>query len=783
MSSKRVALLLAALFCLLAVTPSALFAQSASTGTVAGTVTDPQGAAVAGATIVLTDTATNIPRTAVANDTGRYVFVDVTPGSYNVTVTKTGFRVTKLSDQRVSVGLALTLNVSLELGSVAESVEVSATTGADLQTLNATIGNTVNGVALTSLPALGLDVSTFVTLQPGVAPDGSVAGTVVDQSSFLLDGGNNTNDMDGSMTVYTGSFANDPTGGVSGSGSSGVMPTPVDSVEEFKVNTTNQTADFNSSAGAEVQVVTKRGTNAWHGTGYEYYLDNNFNANSWDNNVTGTPLPSFHYNRFGGAGGGPIIKKDILGGKTYFFANYEGFRWNNSESIERAVPSADMRNGILHFNVCNAACQADPVGSPAVPTVFNLKTGMNCGPAGNAPCDPRGIGINPLVSQLWNKYEPVGNDPQCTGTSVTGSLFGSRCDGVNEIGFKANMSVPLKQDFGVARIDHDFGPKWHFNSAYRWFRLSKSTTCQFDIGGYFTGDTLGTPSASCNRPQNPWYLVAGVTTNITSNTTNDFHFSYLRNDWAWATGGGAPQTNGLSLATGLGGALEPLGEQHYLSLIPYNVDTQDTRTRIWDGKDYFFRDDISMLKGNHFFTFGGTYQRNWNYHQRTDNGGGINYYTTYQLGDSAGSGLVDTSSTRPAGVSATTWGRDYAAVTGIVTDAQVAYTRSGSNLNLNPPLTPAFDESTIPYYNVYWSDSWHMKPSFTLTYGLGWTLEMPPVEKHGKQVELVDSSGQQLDTLSYLNQKKSRCFGRPGIQPYRWLRPRWQHWLRTEVSL
>jgi len=533
------------------------------------------------------------------------------------------------------------------------------------------------------------------------------------------------------------------------------MPTPVDSVEEFKVNTTNQTADFNSSAGAEVQVVTKRGTNAWHGTGYEYYLDNNFNANSWDNNVTGTPLPSFHYNRFGGAGGGPIIKKDILGGKTYFFANYEGFRWNNSESIERAVPSADMRNGILHFNVCNAACQADPVGSPAVPTVFNLKTGMNCGPAGNAPCDPRGIGINPLVSQLWNKYEPVGNDPQCTGTSVTGSLFGSRCDGVNEIGFKANMSVPLKQDFGVARIDHDFGPKWHFNSAYRWFRLSKSTTCQFDIGGYFTGDTLGTPSASCNRPQNPWYLVAGVTTNITSNTTNDFHFSYLRNDWAWATGGGAPQTNGLSLATGLGGALEPLGEQHYLSLIPYNVDTQDTRTRIWDGKDYFFRDDISMLKGNHFFTFGGTYQRNWNYHQRTDNGGGINYYTTYQLGDSAGSGLVDTSSTRPAGVSATTWGRDYAAVTGIVTDAQVAYTRSGSNLNLNPPLTPAFDESTIPYYNVYWSDSWHMKPSFTLTYGLGWTLEMPPVEKHGKQVELVDSSGQQLDTLSYLNQKKA----------------------------
>src|SRR5438105_9896459 len=144
--------------------------------------------------------------------------------------------------------------------------------------MNATVGDTVSGIALQSLPSLGRDVSTFITLQPGVSPDGSVAGTVVDQSSFMLDGGNNTNDMDGSMSVYTASFAGDPTNGVSNqsyavaAGPTGVVPTPADSVEEFKVNTANQGTDFNSSSGAQVQVVTKRGTNTWHGSVYEYYL-------------------------------------------------------------------------------------------------------------------------------------------------------------------------------------------------------------------------------------------------------------------------------------------------------------------------------------------------------------------------------------------------------------------------------------------------------------------------------------------------------------------------------
>ncbi len=718
----------ALLFCIC--TPMRVLGQAASTGTVAGTVTDPSGAAVAAASVTLNDPITGVTRTTTTNESGRFIFANVEPGTYNVTVNITGFRVAKFSGQVVNIGSALTLNATMELGSVSQIVEVTAT-NAELQTMNATVGNTVAGDMLQSLPSIGRDSSTFVILQPGVSPDGSVAGAVVDQSTFMLDGGQNTNDMDGSMQVYTPSFAGDPSGGIVsnaiGGAPTGVMPTPLDSIEEFKVNTANQTADFNSSAGAQILVVTKRGTNSWHGSAYEYYLDNNFNANTWDNNNTGTKLPSYHYNRAGGSVGGPLIPKSILGGKTYFFANVEGFWWKNSATYERAVPTANMRAGILTFGGVQ----------------YNLNTGTNCGSLGTAACDPRGLGINSLVSQMWTKYMPLPNDPSC------GALLGSRCDGVNEQGFKGNMSLPYTSHFGVARLDHDFGAKWHFNASYRYYKLVRATNSQVDIGGFFPGDKLGTPTSLSQRPQQPWFLVGGLTTNITPNTTNDFHFSYLRNYWSWLDKDGPPQFSGL------GGALEPFGEFATTALLPYNVNTQGVRTRFWNGQDKFFRDDVTMLKGNHLFTFGGAYQRNFNWHQRSDNGGGINFTPTYQLGDSVGGGLVSFSSTRPAGVSSSRWARDSAAVLGIVTDAQIAYTRSGPTLTLNPPLTHAFDQSTIPYYNVYWSDSWHMKPSFTLTYGLGWTLEMPPVEKNGKQIELVDQAGQQLDVTAYINARKA----------------------------
>lgn len=721
--------------------PSAV-AQATNTGTVVGQVTDPQGAVVPGAKITLKDPATGNTLTTTTNDQGRYVIVNVPPANYDLTATKSGFATAKISNATVQVGLQSTYDLKMAVGEVSTTVEVQAT-NVELQTMNATVGNTVSSLAINNLPSLGRDVSTFNTLQPGVSPDGSVAGAVVDQSTFQLDGGNNTNDMDGSMQVYTPSFAGDATGGITanqiGAPPTGVMPTPADSVEEFKVNTANQTADFNSSAGAQVQVVTKRGTNAWHGSAYEYYEDNNFNANTWQNNLTSTPQPDWHRSRFGGSIGGPIIPKQVLGGKTYFFGFYQGFRWPNSETFERPVPSADMRAGFLtltavdangnkkqeRFNVANIDPRCAANGGTGTP-------GVSCG-------------LNPVVNSIWSKFLPPGNDPGCSTVGI-----GSRCDQVNEIGFKANMPIPQDDNYGVARLDHDFGSKWHFFGSYRYYRLVRATDSQVDIGGIL-GGKLGVPTSISNRPQVPWYYVAGLTTNITPTTTNDFHYSFLRNWWQWQSKGDPSQDPNLTFA-----AIEPLGESGN-ALIPYNVQTQATRTRYWDGLDNMFRDDITSLHGNHLFSFGGTYQRNHDKHQRTDNGGGINYYPVYQLGSSspnlAGVGNICFSDGFCLQSSSTNK-RDLSAVLGIVSITQQAYTRSGPNLALNPPLTPANEDSIIPFYNVYFSDSWHMKPSFTLTYGLGYTLEMPPVDKQGRQIELVDESNRLVDTMAYIKTRE-----------------------------
>jgi len=726
------------------------WAQSASTGTVVGVVTDASNAVVAGATVTLTDTATNVARSTTTNGAGRYTFVDLNPGIYNMAVTKTGFSTTKVANQEVQVGASLNLNLTLEVGGSNVVVEVQAT-GAELQTTNATVGNTLTSTAIDNLPSLGRDTSTFISLQPGVGTDGAVAGAFNDQNYFTLDGGYNTNDMDGNMSIYTMSYAGDPTGGVAGqfygsSAPTGVIPTPQDSVEEFKVNTAGQTADFNSSGGAEIKVVTKRGTSAYHGTVYEYYKDNHWSSNSWQNSYNGIPIPSFHYSRFGGAIGGPLIPAKLYDTKTFFFVNYEGFHFPNSETINRNVASpalqlgllTDSQTGAIDYNLNNAAVTHNGVTYPA---------NFGCAAAPGGLCDPLGLGLNPVVSQIWSKYEPQSNSQSC-GLSL--------CDNQNVLPFSGNLAIPLTSKFLAVRLDHDFSAKWHLNAVYHYFNLVQTGDQMVDIGGFFKGDTLGKPASVSGDPQQAWQAVVGLTTNVTSNITNDVHYSWLRNWWQWARNPATPQV------AGLGGAIEIMsGQSQTQDLGPFNSNNQQIRTRFWDGHDQMLRDDLSILHGNHLFQLGGTYTHNFDWHQRNDSGGAINAQPVYGVGDGTIGSLLS-SDIYPCTVATTTinnCGSLSAAVLGIVSVSSQAYTRAGSNLNLLPPLTPAFDKSTIPYYNLYFSDTWHMKPTFTLTYGLGWTLEMPPTEALGKQIIAVDEADQPVSTETYLDARKRAALG------------------------
>jgi hypothetical protein len=714
--------------------------QAVSTGTVTGQVVDAQEKVVVSAAVTLMDVSTGSARSTQTNDVGRYVFTQVPPGTYNVSVTKEGFSQTRISDQTVAVGLTLTVNVQLKVGAASQTVEVTYTPGAELQTMNSTMGTTIDGNSVLLLPNIGREAAALATLQPAVTPNGYTAGVVNDQNTYQLDGGNISDDMAGSNNIYTPSLAN-PNPVATGGSATGVIPTPVESIEEVKVSVNNQTADFNGSAGSQVQMVTKRGTNQFHGSLYEYYLDSRVGgANTWDNNRLGVGNPSAHRNRFGGSVGGPLTPS-FWGGKTYIFANYEGLRYPYNTTIEREVPSALLRQGIIQINNGGTITQYN----------FNPSLGPLATCQGG-PCDPRGLGFNSLVQKIWNKQMPMPNDP-------------SAGDTLNTQGFLAAISLPVTSNFGVVRVDHDFRSKWHFMGSYRYYHFQAVTANQTDIGGVLPGNTLGQFKSAISRPLVPSYYVAGLTTNITPNFTNDFHYSYTRNFWQWNSALAPPQLSGLPAPIEIGG--ESGSTNHNTAygggqdaLIPYNVDTQDVRARYWDGHDHSLRDDLSLIHGNHLFQFGGLYQHTLDIHQRDDNGVSTFTGLVYVSGGTSATNMAMPTAYQPVGLPSSqltsVWQPLYEQVLGVITQPQVIYTRSGSSLMLNtPPNIPVTAHSIIPTYNVYFSDSWRMKPTFTFTYGLAWTLEMPPYETNGLQTMAVDQSGTPITAENYLRNRKA----------------------------
>jgi len=736
---------LAMLVGLLSLTARPVSAQATSTSTVTGVVTDQQGAVIPGATVKLTDTDTNSTQTATSNAVGRYVFVNVLPGMYSATFSKEGFNVFRVAAQKVNVGTTVTINATLEVGSTTTTVEVTAAPAAELQTTSAMVGNTITQNSILNLPNLGRDVQTLALLQPGVTGSGYTAGSYMDQNTYTLDGGNTSDDMAGNTTGYQTNFTG--TGGTQTSGaSSGVVSTPVESVEEVRVSVFAQGADFNNSSGANVQMVTKRGTNAYHGSAYGYYYATNLGAaNSWSNNHTPSNIPGYgklpytplipnHRSRFGGALGGPLTPREFLGKRWFFFFNYEGSRFPNSGTTEFTVPSPLFRAGVIQ--IPDASGQYVAYNLNPVPVTVN---GVTYQPAqcGGTLCDPRGLGLNPVVNQIWSKYMPLPNDPN----------YG---DKYNTQGYIASVRTPLTQNVYVGRIDHDLNDNWRLMTSYRYTKIVQLTTNQFDIGGALPGDTLGNAVAKAPRPQNDSYFVAALTGSITPAITNDFRFAYLRQFWQWGSSGAPPQLPGL------GGAVEFGGESQYNALIPYNVNTQQVRQRFWDGQDKQVIDNMTMMKGAHLLQFGGSYQRNYDYHMRTDNGVGVNNQIVYWLSNS---GILNWTNSPyiPSTVPSSqysNWQTLYSEVLGIVSNTQVAYARSGPRLNLQPLGSPAYNQAIIPYYNFYFSDTWHVRHSLTLSYGLAYALEMPPYELQGRQTQLVDQAGNVISAMDFLAQRE-----------------------------
>ena len=687
-------------------------AQTLNTGTVAGVVSDPSGAAVSGVAVELRDEATKTVRTVATNEVGHYVFVGVPPGTYTVGATAKGFKRAAVTSLVVEVSKSYTVNLHLEIGETIQTVEVLATPAQELQTMDATLGNTLSGQTLLYLPSKSRDVSNLLLLQPLVTPElssnqggnsGHVAGTRNDQNTFLLDGGDVTDGIEGTGSYWS---ANDA--------QSGTMPAPTESIQEFRVATSNANASFVGSAGGVVMMVTKRGTDTFHGSAYEYLLNSALNANTWDLNRVGRNKPVANDNHFGASLGGwiPLPSKKS---RTYFYMNYEGRRQHSGTAVGRAVPSDSLRQGILRFR--------DAAGNIVS---YDLATSMACGPAGNLPCDPRGLGMNPLIRSLWNKYMPAGN----TGT---GDL--------NSSSYVSYLPLPLSNNFGVFRLDHSFGDKWQFMSSYRYFGERRARNRQWDIGGLYPGHTLGVPASTSDTPREPRQAVLSLTGTLTPNLTNEFSASYLRDYWAWPTAGEFPQVAGTAAAL-VGNLMNPM-----------NYEPGNIRQRSWTGHRLDLRENVSWQKSKHFLRFGGSNQRNNVWFWRNDSMGTL-VSPSYNVGAvgcaPAGSpgnqcGLTIPETYMPPICSATrttnclpssqinSWQNFYSQALGMVESATQFLTRD-ANLKPYPPGTPLATFVTFSTRMLYMTDSWRVRPSLTLQLGLNWMVDMPAYEHEGKQI-------------------------------------------------
>src|SRR6266852_301983 len=304
-----------------------------------GAITDPSGSTVAGATVVLANSESKTERTATTAEQGAYQFLFVPPGTYSLTVTATGFRLYKLTGVELLVNTPATINAQLKVGAAGEVVEVTGEAPA-LNLVDSSLGNSFSEAQVQDIPLEGRNVPDLLSLQAGVSYTGNRIG---DKDQDTRNGAVNGARSDQSNVTLDNVDVNDQSNGYA---FTSVLPVTQDSVQEFRVTTANYGADQGQGSGAQVALVTKSGTNSFHGSLYEDMRNTITSANDYlvkqsEQNI-GLPNKPLQLNRniFGAAIGGPIQTN-----RLFFFANYEGTREREQQRAERVIPTPSMCQG------------------------------------------------------------------------------------------------------------------------------------------------------------------------------------------------------------------------------------------------------------------------------------------------------------------------------------------------------------------------------------------------------------------------------------------------------
>jgi Carboxypeptidase regulatory-like domain/TonB dependent receptor len=701
----------AMMLAILAITGVAAWSQTV-TGSIRGTIVDKSGAVVADTTITARNVGTGVVVTTKTDRSGTYSIQILPIGTYIVSATKPGFSVTSNRPFTLEIDQIAKIDMQLQVGEVTSTVDVAADSGSVLQTEDSALGTTITTNTLGSMPLSGQNFSSATLFVPGAVDPtysamGGSNGTERDTTASSLPSFNGNRQQTNNY-ILDGADINETINNVVG-----YNPAP-EALQEIRVITGNASAEYGNVNGGEVLMVTKGGTNRFHGSLYSFYENQDLTANLWSNNYNHLPKGVFHQNQFGATFGGPVYKN-----KLFFFVDYEGYRNTASGTGTASVPTARMRTGDFSEFLGVNSTVTTPI------QLFNTQNGL--APKTKYVNNQIPI-VNPVAKYLFAHPEiyPL---PNHQGTSTSTSP-----DSSNYVSSTESVNV---NNQGDSRIDYTLGPH-------------DSINVRFSMGDAW--DATPKTVLPITFPGSDEYpFIGGVINEVhtfTSALQNEFRAGYSRIGWLQGTPIDSTGQFGTSGNAKLG---IPFANQPYagfsqinLSSVESNVGTRGAATTYYDNI-FDYGDDVIWLRGKHIIKLGAQslrYQQN-NFYPSTNGVLGLfSYNGSYTANTTAGA-------TVPAGTKLSGYGfADF-----VLDDSSSQAVGGVAGRVGQRQYRLAF----------YAEDDWKLRPNLTLNLGLRYGYDQPIYEVNNKEVNVnSDNPGSCPNCLEFAGQNgNSRALYNP----------------------